>query len=295
MEWYVFAFLAPAFWAMNNVFIKFLITNKFRSCFPTIFLIALMDAIFALTILTVTPISVNFPHSIVAFVVGLMPLIAFWFYWKALNLEEVTRIITLYQLIPVFTVFLSTIFLNEVLGIQRYFGIALIVIAAVLISYKKSSKKSFSRAIKFMIPFGIITAMYTVSDKFLLNYLDFWSLFFWNVLGTFCGVAFLLSSLRLRKELAKTVSAIGKRALFITFAGEGLYVSGTICSLVALSMANASLVSAVFGLQPLYGFLYTLFLSLFLPQLLKEEISKPILSLKISAIALTIIGIWIVL
>jgi drug/metabolite transporter (DMT)-like permease len=295
MEWYVFALLAPAFWAMNNVFIKFLITNKFKSYFPMIFTVVFMDAIFALAVPAFTSISVYFPYSIVAFLVGLMPLLAFWFYSNALIMEEVTRIITLFQLIPVFVVFLSVIFLNEILGIQKYFGIILIVIASMLISYKKSGEKSFSSALKFMIPFGIIVATYTISDKLLLGYLDFWSLFFWNVMGTFCGVVLLLSLSKLRKEFTKTISNVGKKAVFTTFIGEGLYVIGTICSLAALSLVDASLASALFGLQPFYVFFYMLFLSLFLPRILKEEISKSIISLKISAIAFMFIGTWLVI
>jgi drug/metabolite transporter (DMT)-like permease len=295
MEWYVFALLAPAFWAMNNVFIKFLITNKFQSYFPMIFTVVFMDALFALAVPTFAPIVVSFPYSIIALIVGLMPLLAFWFYSKALIMEEVTRIITLFQLIPVFVVFLSVIFLNEVLGMQKYFGIFLIVVASILVSYKKSGSKPFSSALKFMMPFGVIIAAYTISDKILLGHLDYWSLFFWNVLGTFCGVMLLLSLPKLRKETGKIIIAAGKKAVFTTFIGEGLYVIGTICSLVALSLVDASLASSLFGLQPFYVFFYTLFLSIFLPRILKEEISKSIISLKISAIALVFLGTWLVI
>lgn len=295
MEWYVFALLAPAFWAMNNVFIKFLITNKFQSYFPMIFTVVFMDALFALAVPTFAPIVVSFPYSIIALIVGLMPLLAFWFYSKALIMEEVTRIITLFQLIPVFVVFLSVIFLNEVLGMQKYFGIFLIVVASILVSYKKSGSKPFSSALKFMMPFGVIIAAYTILDKILLGHLDYWSLFFWNVLGTFCGVMLLLSLPKLRKETVKIIIAAGKKAVFTTFIGEGLYVIGTICSLVALSLVDASLASSLFGLQPFYVFFYTLFLSVFLPRILKEEISKSIISLKISAIALMFLGTWLVI
>jgi drug/metabolite transporter (DMT)-like permease len=295
MEWYIFALLAPAFWAMNNVFIKFLITNKYKSCFPMIFTVIFMDTIFALAVAALTSISTIFPYFIIAFLVGLMPLLSFWFYLNALVKEEVTRITTLFQLIPVFVAFISAVFLNEVLGAQKYFGITLIVAASILISYKKSGVKSFSSAIKFMIPFGIIIAAYTVMDKILLGYLDFLSVFFWNVMGTFAGALFLLSLSKLRQEFTRTMSAVGKRGIFTTFVGEGLYVIGTMCSLTALSLVDASLASALFGLQPFYVFFYILLLSLFLPKILNEPTSKPIILLKISAIALMFAGTWLVI
>jgi uncharacterized membrane protein len=295
MEWYIFALLAPAFWAMNNVFIKFLITNKYKSCFPMIFTVIFMDTIFALAVAALTSISTIFPYFIIAFLVGLMPLLSFWFYLNALVKEEVTRITTLFQLIPVFVAFISAVFLNEVLGAQKYFGITLIVAASILISYKKSGVKSFSSAIKFMIPFGIIIAAYTVMDKILLGYLDFLSVFFWNVIGTFTGALFLLSLSKLRQEFTRTISAVGKKGIFTTFVGEGLYVIGTMCSLTALSLVDASLASALFGLQPFYVFFYILLLSLFLPKILNEPTSKPIILLKISAIALMFAGTWLVI
>jgi uncharacterized membrane protein len=61
MEWYFFALLTPAFWALNNVFIKFLLTKKFKSYLPMICCVILMDAIFAVAVLVVVPINVRFP------------------------------------------------------------------------------------------------------------------------------------------------------------------------------------------------------------------------------------------
>jgi drug/metabolite transporter (DMT)-like permease len=146
-----------------------------------------------------------------------------------------------------------------------------------------------------MIPFAVLIAIYTISDKILLGYLDFWSVFFWNIVGTFCGVGLLLFSSRLRKAIRVAVTNAGKKAVFTAFIGEGLYIMGTICSLVALSLVDASLASALFGLQPFFVFFYSLLLSLFLPKILNEDISKSILLLKVAAIALMLIGTWLVI
>ena len=151
MEWYIYALLAPAFWALNNIFIKFLITNKFRTYVPMISTIIMMDLLFAMGTLAIVPFTINFPYTIYAIMVGLMPVIAFWFYSKALLVEEISRIITLFQLIPLFVTILSVIFLNEILGLEKYLGIAIIVAASILISYKKIEGKS-----SFIFNFGLI-------------------------------------------------------------------------------------------------------------------------------------------
>ena len=295
MEWYIYALLAPAFWALNNIFIKFLITTKFKTYTPMICSIILMDAIFAIATLTIIPPAIYFPYTIYALIVGLMPLLAFWFYSKALIVEEVSRIVTLFQLIPVFVALLSVIFLNELLSSQKYLGIIIIVFASIIISYKKTNgKTAFSKALKYMIPFGLIIAIYTILQKYLLNYFEFWSLFFWSVIGALLGITILLSFKKPRKQFITTIPKVGKKGLFITFIGEGIYVAGTLLSLLALSSTQASIASALFGLQPFYIFFFSLFLSLFLPKILSEELTKQVLILKICAIALMFVGTYLI-
>ena len=295
MEWYIYALLAPAFWALNNVFIKFLITNKFKSYVPMISTIILMDMPFAIATLIIVPINFHFPYTIIAIIVGVFPLFAFWFYSKALLVEEVSRIITLFQLIPVFVALLSAVFLSEILGPQKYLGIIIIVVASMLISYKKTKgKTSFSSAFKYMIPFGLIIAVYTILEKILLSYFEFWSLFFWSVTGALLGVTLLLAFKKPREQFTKTIPTIGKKSLLLTFISEGIYVTGALFSLIALSSTDASIASALFGLQPFYIFFITLFLSVFLPKFLIEELNKKTIILKICAITLMFTGTYLI-
>ncbi len=295
MEWWVFALLAPAFWGLNNVVYKFLMTRKFRSYFSMLFYLVFVDAVFAVFIFLATPISFQFPYSLFAILDGLRPLIAFWFYSKALMQEEISRVISLFQLIPIFVAMLSTLLLNEILGIHKYLGIALIVTGSILISYKKTKgKKSLSSALGFMIAFDFIIATFSIFEKYLLSYLDYWSLIFWSVIGTFSGVLFLLSFAKTRKELAAIIPLVGKKGVLVTFLGEGLSLAGTVFGFIAISLVSVSLASALFGLQPFYVFVYMLFVSIFLPQILKEEINKSVISLKIFAIALMFIGTWLI-
>jgi len=254
-----------------------------------------VDLFFAVAIYLVTPASFVFPYVLFAMVVGLMPLLGFWFYSKALMVEEISRITPLFQFIPIFVVLLSVIFLNEILSAQRYFGVAIIIIASILISYRNStSGKSFSAALKFMIPFSVVLAVHAILEKFLLSYIDYWSVFFWNILGAFLGVLFLLTFSKPRREFSEAVSAVGKRAFFVVFVGEGVYFLGTICWLIAASTGYVSLVSALAGLQHFFVFIYVLLSSLFVPHHLKEEMTTRVIVLKISAIALMFAGTWLV-
>jgi hypothetical protein len=253
------------------------------------------DFFLVLILYVVKPASFVFPTALFAMAIGLFPLLAFWFYSKALMVEEISRITPLFQFITIFIVLLSVVFLNEILSVQRYFGIAVIIMASILISYRNSkSGKSFSSALKFMIPFSVVLAVHAISQKFLLSYIDYLSLFFWNVLGAFCGILFLMTFSKPRREFTETVHTVGKRAFFVVFVGEGVYFLGTICWLIATSMGYVSLVSVFVGLQPFFVFVYVLLSSLFVPKLLKEEINGKVIVLKASAIALMFAGTWLI-
>ncbi|MCW4016947.1 MAG: DMT family transporter [Candidatus Bathyarchaeota archaeon] len=295
MDWLVFALLSPAFWGINNVVNKFLVTKRFKGYFSIAIYLNLVDLIFAGAVFVAVPVSFEFPYALFSMAVGMLPLFAFWFYSKALMVEEVSRITPLFQFIPIFVVLLSVLFLGELLSPQMYFGIALIVLTSMLISYRKTANGNLlSSAFKLMIPFTAILAVYTVLNKYLLGYLDYWSLFFWMMIGSCFGVLCMLAFSRPRKEFVEAVSQLGKRTFVVSLVGEGTYILGTICSLIATSLGYVSLVSALSGLQHFFVFIYMLLLSLFVPTILKEEISKTVVALKIVAIALMFVGTWLI-
>jgi uncharacterized membrane protein len=295
MDWLVFALLSPAFWGLSNVFNKFLVAKKFSGYFSIVSYLHFVDLIFACIIYFVAPVSFQFPYVVYAMAVGLFPLAAFWFYTKALRVEEVSRVTPLFQFIPILVVFLSAIFLDEILSAQKYLGIALIVVTSLLISYRRSeSGNSLSSALKLMIPFSVILSIYTILLKYLLSYLGYWSIFFWMILGSFGGVLFLLAFSKPRREFAETVPPLGLRTFLVALVGEGVYVLGTICSLIAMSLVYVPLVSALGGLQHFFVFIYMLLLSLFVPTILKEETGRNVVALKISAIALMFVGTWLI-
>lgn len=296
MDWLVFALLSPAFWGLNNVFNKFLMVKKFRGYYSLVSYLNILNLIFAAIIYFVIPISSSFPYFVIAMVVGLLPLFAFWFYSKALMVEEISRITPLFQFIPIFVVFLSAIFLNEILNFQKYFGIMLIVIMSILISYKRSKTgKSLSSAFSLMIPFSFILSIYTIMLKYLLTYLNYWSIFFWMIIGSFFGVLGLLSFSKPRIEFIKNISGLGARTFIVAFCGESAYLLGVICSLIAMSLGYVSLVSALSGLQHFFVFIYMLILSIFMPKILEEEIKRQVVMLKIFAIAFMFVGTWLLI
>ena len=293
MGWVAFALMAPAFWAMNVVTFKFLVDKRFKKPLPFAVLIYLIDLIFVVGVLVLMPVGFLFPYSVFALLAGLMTLFAFWFYYKAAEVEEISRISSLSQTIPIFVAVLSAIFLGEILVFRQYVGIAFIVIASMLISYRKiENVRRMSPALKYVVAFTLTIALYSVIGKYLLNYINYWSLFFWNAMGTTISIPILLVSSKIRKDFLKIVSNLDKKALALGVLLEALWFLGTISSFVALSIGYVSLVSSIAALEPLFVLVYTTALSLFIPRILKEEVSRFNVAQKLFSILLIFIGMW---
>lgn len=294
MEWLLFALLSPAFWGLNNVFYKFLMTKKFQGYYSMVIYLNFVDLIFAAFVYATTSISFQYPYAVLAMLVGMISPLAFWFYSKALMVEEISRITPLFQFIPIFVVLLSVVFLNEILSAQKYLGIALIVLTSLLISYRKSENGgSLSAAFRLMVPFAVIIAVYTVLNKYLLGYMDPWSVFFWMMIGSFLLVLVMMAFGKPREAFVQTAKDTGTKTFFVTVACEGLYVAGTICALLAMSTGYVSLVSTLAGLQNFFVFIFMLLLSLFVPNVLKEETTKSVVAIKSVAVALMFVGTWL--
>jgi len=295
MEWLLFALLCPAFWGLNNVFNKFLMTKKFRSYYSMLAFLGLIDAVFIAAAALISPIQLVFPYSFFSMAIGVLPPIAFWFYCRALMMEEISRITPLFQFIPIFVAVLSAVFLNEILSLQRYLGVAVIIVASLLISYRKTKTGgSISSTFKYMIPFSVILAVHAILEKLLLAHIDYWTLFIWNVTGALCGILFMLTLPKPRKEVFETIPHLGKRTFLVGFVGESVYFMGTISWLIAISTGYVSLVSAIAGIQHFFVFAYMLFLSLFVPKVLEEDTTLSVVLLKLAAIALMIVGTWLI-
>ena len=295
LDWLLFALLAPAFMALNIVINKFLVTKRFKGFSSMIIYLNFVDLIFAGVVLVFVPVSFSFPYVVFAMLIGIMPVVGFWFYSKALMVEEASRLTPLFQFIPPFVALMSVMFLGEILSAQQYAGIALIILTSILISYKKSETgHSLLSVFRVMVPFAAIIAIYTVLSKLLLGYLDYWSVFFWMMIGSWLSVLVLLLFSKPRNAFVKSVSHLGARTFFTTLAGEGSYILGTIFLLIASSLGYVSLVSALAGLQQFFVFVFMVLLSVFVPTILKEDISRNVLTLKIFAISLMFVGTWLV-
>jgi len=297
MEWFIFALLTPILWAVVNVVDKFLLTKHIKNpiSYQIIEILLYIPIIFLLLILA--PIVFSFPFFLLGIAIGLIELVSILLYNRAIMLEEASRVISLTYLHVIFVLPLAYVFFGELLNVQKYFGVMLLVIGALLISYKKIKirKWKFSSALKLILIIVVFWALINVLGKYTLGFMNYWSLMFWLTIGYMIATFFLLFFKKLRQSFLRDIKKLNKKILYIRILGSVFYYVGLTFFYIALSIGSVSLTTAVTSIQPFITFLYTTTLTLFAPKVIKEKIDKSTLTLKLIAIFLIFIGTWFVM
>lgn len=217
-------------------------------------------------------------------------------YLGALKVEETSRVAALVYVFPIFVFLGAFFFLGETLTEKEYAGGVLLILSALLISYRPAQMGSpaiFSPALKYMAIFWVFTAAYALASKFLLAFMDEWHLILWSSLGSLLAVLPLLGVKEIRKE-AVTYFRGGPFLFCALMADEVFDFLGRGAFIFAYSVGSVALVSSVSALQPFITLIYVILLSLFVPGILQEELDRKTIVLKTGAIILIVAGVYLV-
>ena len=120
---------------------------------------------------------------------------------------------------------------------------------------------------------------------------SFWVSVFWQYVSlTIFGVIILLGIKRFRKDFFSMFSNIGGKILSLNIVSEVLYILGNLTNNFAILLAPVAVVLVVSSYQPLFVFIGGVFLTLLLPHIVTEKISKKHLAHKFISILIIIIG-----
>jgi len=288
MSWVLFSVLAALIWSISSIIDKFVLSKWVRNPnVPVIFtsVIGLIGALFIYLLHGFSPLS--YLNIGLAFISGASFIISCILYFKAVQIEEISRVVPMFYLSPLFVMIMAAIFLGEVFGPLKYLGIFLLVIGAIIIS-SKNLKMRFGKAFWLMITCSLLGAAGTVITKYLLNFADFWTIFSYTRIGTVFALIpiFYLDF----PDLISTIKKHGKKVVGVISFNTSLNLVGVLFITIALSMGFVTLVNALSSVQPFFVLLFTVILSRFYPRILKEEIGKSTILIKVIAIILMFVG-----
>lgn len=220
---------------------------------------------------------------------GFVYFIAIVSYWKAVSLEEISRVIGMnHPLYALFTVMLAVIFLNEALSPIKYVGMALIILASGIISLKSGTKLRISKALLMIIICALFLSIHSILIKYVLSDLSIWNVFFWSNVGTFFAVPFIIPFYY--NNVKNTIKKNKKAVFYLGISSVGSLIAGLLI-IFALSYGHVSLVTTVESTQPILTLLMAMLVSVFAPKILKEELKGSSVLVKLVAISMGVVGI----
>lgn len=298
MPWFLFAILSAIGFGICNIFDKFILERRIKNFLAYFVIGGFFWLVFALIILFFSPLSdISLTIILLAILTGFLMGTTWLLYFKGLTKEEVSRVVALYYLFPIFVALLARIFLKEEISFLKWLAIILAIFGAILISLKKeifSQKIKLSQAFLIILLASFIEGILETIDKYVLYKISPWNLIILGSFGFFMmSFIFFISSKNLRKDVGQIFSNLSlfKLVLIVNF----IYFLAVLSFLFAASLVPITYVAAISVSQPLFLFLFTIILSLHFPRFLEEPLDKKTILVKVFSITLIISGILIVI
>jgi len=232
----------------------------------------------------------------VAFFAGVFHILGLFWFYKGVKMFDVSiQAPVVGGLVALFTFGLSAFFKKtQPLGFFEIVSFFLLLIGSFLITFKR--KRSFSfESLKFASFSALFLAMFFVLMKILYLKHPFFSSILWSRIGAFgASVGFLVFK-EVRRDILGGFKITKEKTWTILLPNQIVSALALILQNFAIKLAPFSylgIVQALSGVQYVFLFLATLFLSFKFPQILKEEVSKKIIFQKVVSIILISIGIF---
>jgi len=283
-EWFYFVILSLILLSVVNVIDKILVSKY--SITPLAFVMILGATSFMPFVTLPFFRLASLPLHIIALtiIIGFIRIYYTLPYFKSLTIEEVSRVVPLWQLTPLFVLGLSSLVLNESLKAQSYVAFTLLVLGGTLFSIKPGKGMRLSMAFYLMIIASFLFAAYSIALKYLYSFNDFYTIFIWVQVGSFAAFFQLFVLKRFRNYLLQAYETSNKRIGTVIVLEQVVAYVSLACFNYAISLGPVVLISALGSMQPLFVLLFATIVSLQFPNVLDESMTRADVVLKGSGI-----------
>lgn len=298
MNWFLISLIPPALWAVSNHLDKYLIGRYFKGggvgalmVFSSIIGFILMPFIY---IFSPGVFDIHATRAVLIALNGFLYILAVLPYFYALDRDEASIVVPLFQMIPVLSYILEYFLLGEILTKQQMLAGLLIVIGAIGISLDLNDSK------KIRIKKDVLGFMFLASLLFALNFLffkyfaletPFWTTTFWEYAGFAVFAALLMLFIKpYRLQFIDVMKQNKIPVIGLNGFNEIVNIIAKISFNFASLLAPVTLIWVVSGTQTLFVFVYGVLITLFIPKLGEESLAKKHLTQKIISIVIIFIG-----
>lgn len=248
-----------------------------------------------LWLVTERPI-LGFQDGLLVIATGILSIFSASIYFYVIQKEDGSKVLFLLQLVPVFVLILSLIFLKESITIKKLLGFVLILVPSLLASSESGKLKlSMNKNTLLLMVSMFLTAVSAVIFKFVVDVGSFSKVVAYESWGWAIGGLILFTVIpSVRKAFFTTTRSLKKVALAIVFGNEILFLGSKLLLFLAISLGSVYLVNVITGTQVLFGALFGAVLTLIAPKIFNEDIGKNSIKNKLILGVITLIGLGLI-
>lgn len=288
------AIFAYVLFAVNAVIDKFLLHKK-RIDEPATYAFAI--GVLSLAAIVLIPFGFTIPsvdEAMLSLTAGIFFTFALYLFFSALKLSEASRVVPVQGgFVPFFTLIFAYFVIGERLTADDLLAFGLLVAGSVLIGKGSKGRKGSKRRnwISYALGAALLFAMSFTMTKAVFETLGFINGFIWTRLGMAAGALLLFTDPKSRQAILVQIHSTSHNTGTLFIAGQIIGALAGMAQNFAIAQGSVTIVNALQGTQFVFVLGLTAFLSLWHPQILKEESSQKILIRKIAAVALISIGV----
>ncbi|MCX6729949.1 MAG: EamA family transporter [Candidatus Portnoybacteria bacterium] len=289
MIWILLLVLAHFFYGVVFMFDKYVLSTPKSNPITYSFYVGAMG----IAVLVLIPFGFKMPNNVEIFwslIAGVSQILAFIFFYKALDKGEVSRVVPYVgATTSVFILIFSSLILKEFLTGQQIIAFVLLVLGSLVIGFRKG-KLFDDKTWRTAILAGIFFALFWVATKYLFLGTNFISGLIWVRVGVAVIAFSLLLSKKNRKIIFSETKESKPKKTGVFMLGRILNVAGSLFLYGAVFLGSVVLTNALQGLQYVFVLILALLFFKKIPSL-KEQFGKEVLIQKIVAIILICAGL----
>lgn len=301
MNWFLIALIPPALWSVTNHFDKYLLSKYFKGGgVGALMIFSSIIGVFVLGLIALIHPEVLRvpPHN--AFLIslnGFLYILAILPYFYALQKDEASIAVPLFQMVPVFSYVLGWVVLKEQLSSIQIAGGLFILLGAVGMSLEllEGKRVRFKKDVFLLMALSsLLFALNFLFFKFFALESTFWVTSFYEYIGFVVFALLLLVFVApYRKEFIAVMKKNSLTVLSLNGVNEVVNIIAKLSFNFASLLTPITLTWVVNGFQPLFVFLYGVILTVFFPHISQEKIGKKHLAQKLAAILVMFIGAYL--
>ena len=298
----ILAIIATVFYAATNHIDKYLISKAVKNAdYRALILVSTIIAggVMAIIYSFVCNFELTFdiPSILLLLFNSALYTVANIFWFKALDRDDTTIVVIMFQLIPVFMLLLSPLILQDQhINPLQLVGGLLITLAAVFLTYEPTHKK-FNKekliTLAIMAFVSLAYAIWFIIERRINQEHDFNQTILWSNITLFIvGIFIFIFIKSFRKSFSKMLKTNGPKVIGLNLVNEMLNSFGGVLSTFAGTMASVALVSFVTqGVQPFAVMLMGILITRLFPKIEKEKITKTDIIKRVATIIVCMVGI----